>query len=292
MQYNGSLEQKIALIDALNELQTKGISSAKLMHKINDARKKGMILGFTKDSGVEISRATIERYRDDYDPKTSQMRYDSAGLMYNFLLQSKDFGTQLLVEEPLTDNSHNLSPLIGAFLQNFGAPKTKFDDDILTSLEGTFYAYRKAWTSIESKTYIRSVTKFERFGKSLIYTDTQDYFDEITKLKIKEVETGFVIPFNMNVVMIGKAESHELLRFSAIHDFSPYPNGNDKLSSYSGNFMVVYNKGQHLAFPVFARRTADDRATCKFYGEGELDADIYRILLTAPKMQADRLLNA
>ncbi|PHR93135.1 MAG: hypothetical protein COA69_04075 [Robiginitomaculum sp.] len=292
MQYNGSLEQKIALIDALNELQTKGISSAKLMHKINDARKKGMILGFTKDSGVEISRATIERYRDDYDPKTARMRYDSAGLMYNFLLQSKDFNTALLVDSALTDTAHELSPLINQFMQHFGTKNEPFDKDVLKSLEGTFHAYRKAWSSIKKKTFIRSVVKFERHGSSLIYTDTQDYYDPISDTLVHQSDTGFVVPFNVNVIMIGKGAGRELLKFCALHDFTPYPNGIDPIDAFEGSFTVVYNKRQHLGFQVLARRVKPERAQSKFYNEGEVDKEIERILLASLKKQAEVLLTA
>ena len=292
MHYNGDLEQKRALISALRLLHRKGFSDEQLELAIEKACRNGKIRGFQRDSGAKVSRPTIQRYREKYDPETAQMKHNSAGLMYNFLLQSREFETPLLVDATLTDTSHELSPLISQFLQHFGAKNEPFDKDVLKSLEGTFHAYRKAWSSIKKKTFIRSVVKFERHGSSLIYTDTQDYYDPISDTRVHQSDTGFVVPFNVNVIMIGKGAGRELLKFCALHDFTPYPNGIDPIDAFEGSFTVVYNKRQHLGFQVLARRVKPEKSQSKFYNEGEVDKEIERILLASLKKQAEALLTA
>ncbi|MCF6217080.1 MAG: hypothetical protein L3J58_13040 [Emcibacter sp.] len=102
MQYSGSLEQKRALIAALRLLHEKGVGDKVLAHAIKIACENGKILGFPAETKAEVSRATIQRYREKYDPEKAHMKYSSAGLMYNFLLQSETFATPLLADRVLT----------------------------------------------------------------------------------------------------------------------------------------------------------------------------------------------
>ncbi len=258
-----------------------------LEYAIVKARREGKIRGFKRDGGARVSRATIERYRDQYNAETSKMKHNSAGLMFNFLLQSEEFETPLLMDSILTDTSHKLSPLISHFVDNFGAKKGMYDKEVLKSLVGTFHVYRKAWSSIESKTYIRSILKFERHGNALIYTDEQEYFDPVSDTEVNQSDTGFVVPFNMNVVMIGRGNNNELLKFGALHGFAPYPNGVEQLDSFYGIYLVIYGMWQQLGTTIYAKRVPTDKARSEFYSEGELDADIERRLLTEIKKQAE-----
>ena len=287
MHYNGDLEQKRALISALKLLHKKGVSDEQLEHAITKARRNGKIRGFQRDAGASVSRATIQRYREKYDAETAKMKHSSAGLMFNFLLQSKEFETPLLIDSMLTDTTHKLSPLISHFLDNFGARKGMYDDEVLDSLVGTFHVYRKAWSSIESKTYIRSILKFERHGNALIYTDEQEYFDPVSNTKVNQSDTGFVVPFNMNVVMVGRGNNNELLKFGTLHGFAPYPNGVEQLEAFYGIYLVIYSTWQQLGTTLYAKRVPADKARSEFYNEGELDADIERRLLSEIKKQAE-----
>ena len=289
MQYTGNFEQKRALIEALRLLHIKGVSDGVLAHAIDQDLKQGKIRGFPPETSAALSRATIQRYREKYSPETSQMKRSSAGLMYNFLRQSQVFETPLLASKAITDTSHELSSLIGQFLHHFGARKGLFDDDDLASLEGTFHAYRKAWTSLKKNTYIRSVVEFKRYGSSLIYTDTQEYYDPVVEHKASESDTGFVIPFNLSVVMIGKGISQPLLKFGALHGFSPLPDGNVPVLEFTGNFTIVYNKWQHLSFPVLARRVEPELASSQFYNEGEIDKGIEQELSAVFKKYTEHL---
>lgn len=293
MQYTGSLEQKRVLIAALRQLHARGVSDGELESAISKALGQGKIPGFTNDRGIGVSRATIQRFREKYDPETSQMKYRSAGQIYNFLLQARDYETPILAESPaLIDTSHELSPLISHFVRHFGAEKTLFDENDLTGLEGTYHLYRKAWTSLSRKTYIRSVLQFKRYGASLIYTDRQKYFDPVVERDVDQSDTGFAIPFNLSLVMIGKGSARPLLKFGAFQGFSPLPRDNVPVEEFSGIVTVVYNKWQHIGSPALARRVKPEFASSKFYNEGEIDRVIEQNLDTALKQHVEHLFSA
>lgn len=161
------------------------------------------------------------------------------------------------------------------FQRSIGATDGPLNNAKLKSLEGDFYLYRKAWTSPYADTYVRCVLSFEQVGEAMFYTETQKFFDTVEGLPTDEVDEGIVLPFGMNVVLIGRGTEKDLMKFFSFHDFTTYPDGHQHVHRMSGNFVAVYSKGPHPGFGAFARRVTEEDGvpTAAFYGPGELDED-------------------
>jgi hypothetical protein len=203
-------------------------------------------------------------------------------LLYTFLCNCPELKSSLLDETARIHSAHELAPLLENLQRNMGAVDGPLNNKKMKSLEGIYYLYRKAWTSPKSPTYVRCILRFEWVGDALFYFEEQEYFDSITKLPVNETDQGLVLPFGMNVVLLGKGQKKDLLKFFSFHDFSPYPDGHQHVYSMSGNFIAVYSKGPHPGFRAFAQRIDLEEISgepeTKFYVDGELSEEILRHL--------------
>jgi len=272
--YEGTRAQRIALRNALAFLKGTGESDQKIADLLSKYIEGGLVANFPKKSSRAISRPTIQRIRSAKDDELDGIRPSTAGALYNFLCCCEELKTDLYNNDIRIHSSHELAPMLEAIQKHVGAKRGPLDNEQVGSLEGVFYLYRKAWTSPNAETYVRCVLRVERVGDAMFYTEKQQFYDNIAELPINETDTGVVLPFGMNVVLIGKGSKKDLLKFFSFHDFTPYPDGHQKVHSMAGNFIAVYSKGPHPGFRAFAKRTDDNNATPKFYGPNELESEI------------------
>lgn len=271
--YEGTPEQRRALRAALRSVRMgSGLSDERLANLIMIDKEAGRVPGFPPDAPARVSRATVQRYRaDETDPELAKASPAIAGLIYNFLLQSEVVRSPLSVDR-LVRSDHPLSGLMQKMMQQFGASRSQIDLAALTSLEGAFFLYRKAWTSQTVPTFIRTVLTFERHGDVMTYREAQRYRDSVAQLAVDEAETGFVMPFGSNIVMLGGSERTDGLKFFTAHSFYNAPDGVGRTETFSGNLIAVYGKGPHPGFPFYATRVGDaEKSECAFFSEGELD---------------------
>jgi hypothetical protein len=272
--YEGTRMQRFALRDALNYLKGAGESDQKIANLLAEYIEEGLVANFPKKSSRAISRPTIQRIRRANDNQLDGIRYSTAGALYNFLCCCEELKTDLYNNNTRVHSSHELAPLLEAIQKHVGAIRGPLDNEQVGSLEGVFYLYRKAWTSPNAETYVRCILRFERVGDAMFYTEEQQFHDDIEELPVNETDTGIVLPFGMNVVLLGKGSKKDLLKFFSFHDFTPYPDGHQKVHSMTGNFIAVYSKGPHPGFRAFAKRTDDIHPTTKFYGPNKLEPEI------------------
>lgn len=273
-EYNGSMAQRRALQAALLKLNDGGVSDQHITTLMLRAKGEGRIPGFPKQSRASLSRATIQRIRNADEERLAGLRHGTLAMVYNFLCQSEELETDLYDEKTRIHSAHPHAPVLEMLEKHFGAQRGPLTIGDLRSLEGTFHLYRKAWTTPSHDTYIRCVLRFEWIGDALFYTEEQSFHDPIAKVPVSETDSGVVMPYGMNVVLLGHSESKDLLKFFSLHDFFPYPDGVQPVHTIAGNFIAVYSKGPHPGFRAFAQRVEETEASPAFYGVGELDPTI------------------
>jgi hypothetical protein len=269
--------QRFAVRDALTELQ-KMHSDRRIESTLADYLAKGLIPGFPNLPRGAISRATIQRIRTSDDESLVTIRPRTIGVLHAFLCHCPELKTDLFKAEARINSAHALAPLLASLLEHVGATDGPLTNRKLKSLEGDFVLYRKAWTSPHSDTYVSCLLRFTQVGDAMFYSEEQKFHDTVTGVEIDEVDHGVVLPFGMNVVLIGRGENKDLLKFFSFHDLSPFPDGVLPTAIMGGNFIAVYNKGPHPGYKAYARREKPEDRSLRFYGPGELDPTIARIL--------------
>lgn len=286
-EFEGGMQQRMALRRALQELNDQRVSDQRVTTLLLDAKASGRIPGFPKFSKASISRATIQRIRDADEKALAGMRHATMAIVYNFLCQAEELPTHLFNEKTRIRSSHELAPLLESVAKHLGAKRGPLELEDLRSLEGVFHLYRKAWTSPDHDTYIRCVLRFEWVGDALFYTEEQRFFDPIAKVPVEESDSGIVLPYGMNVVLLGRGDQKDMLKFFSLHDFFPYPDGVLPVHSIAGNFIAVYSKGPHPGFQAFGKRVDAAEARSAFFGKGELDPNILEKFRQEPKTAPD-----
>ena len=269
--------ERVAIRNALTQLNNRGESDLRICELLADYIGKGRLRGFPKGT-KSISRATLQRIRTANTSELENFRPSALRMLSVFLEVCEEMQTDLYNARIKVQSSHPLAPVLEAIDAHMGAEDGPLTNAKLKSLEGTFHLYRKAWTSPAHDTYVRCVLTFNWVGDALFYTERQLFTDSVAKLPIDETDTGIVIPYGMNVVLIGRGNDKDLLKFFSLHDFTPYPDGQQKVHNLSGNFIAVYSKGPHPGFRAFAQRVEPEDASTAFYNEGELDREILRRL--------------
>lgn len=277
--YEGSSDERFALRDALRALSDNGTSDHRIAGLVLSAKDEGRIPRYPKSSKATISRATIQRIRTASDEELAGVRFPTMALLYNFLTHAEELQTALYNEHTRVRSGHHLAPVLESVIKHLGARRGPLQLADLRSLEGAFYSYRKAWTSPNHETYVRCVLQFDWMGEALFYTETQDFYDPFLKVPVKEVDEGVVVPFGMNIVLLGHSKEKDLMKFFSMHEIFPFPDGLQAVQTMQGNFIAVYNKGPHPGFKLFAHRVPDDEEPkTAFYMPGELDEMILRRL--------------
>ncbi len=272
--FDGAMEQRLALRTALQQLHAANRSDQRICDLLNQTVKKDQVPKFSSATTQPISRPTLQRMRKATDVELSGFRPETIGKVYNFLCHSPELPTELYDATVRIQSAHALAPLHQALQVHMGAKDGPLDNSKLKSLEGVFHFFRKAWTTPTGPTYIQCVLKFDWVGDALFYSEEQKFFDRVANLPVDEVDQGVVFPFGMNVVLMGRGKSKDLLKFFSIHDFDTFPDGLLQVHAFSGNFIAVYGKGPHPGFRGYARRVNPEDAETKFFMEDELDPDI------------------
>lgn len=270
--YRDDPEQRLALRAALRALHSASYSDQKITDLLNTYRDRGRLPGHSKETTKPISRPSVQRLRTATDAELMGARRETISKLYNFLSCCEELPTDIYSETVRIQSAHELAPLLQAFQMHMGAKDGPLDNRKLKSLAGTFHLIRDAWTSPDAQTFIQCVLHFEWVGDALFYTEQQQFFDTVTGLPVDETDTGIALPFGMNVVLIGRGQSKDLLKFFSIHDFDTFPDGLLPVHAFSGNFIAVYGKGPHPGFRAIARRVEPDTAETKFLLADELDA--------------------
>jgi len=277
--YDGSGAQRKALRQALQTLHAREESDQRISDLLGRYVSAGRVPNFPADTTSVLSRPTIQRIRSADDRVLAGIRPQTAGLLYNFLCNCEELKTHLFDESVRIHSAHELAPLLEALHRHINANDGPLTNAKMKSLEGVFHLYRKAWTSPDSDTYVRCVMRFSWIGDALFYTEEQVFFDTIEEMPVDETDSGVVFPFGMNAVLLGKGTKKDLLKFFSIDEFSTYPDGHQKVHSFSGNFIAVYGKGPHPGFRAYAKRVKpDEEASTKFYAPNELDPVIVKRL--------------
>ena len=125
-----------------------------------------------------------------------------------------------------------------------------------------------------AESFIRCIVRFDWVGDALFYTEEQFFTDTVANTQIDEVESGVVIPFGLNVIMLGKRTGADLMKFYSIDNFSIFPDGKQIIHNFSGNFIAVYGKGEHPGYRAYAERVRPEVAATKFYAPNELNPEI------------------
>lgn len=277
--YSGRMDQRRALRDALVGLNNARTSDQKVANLMRRYLEDGKVPNFPKAKNPP-TRATIQRMRVAANEELDRAHASTIGPLYNFLCVCEELTSSLYNRTVRIHSAHKLAPLLEAVQHNMGAVDGPLDNRKLKSLEGTFYLFRKAWTSPYAESYVRCVLRFDWVGDALFYSEEQKFFDTVEKLPTDELDNGIVVPFGMNVVLLGRGQDKDLLKFFSFHDFTPYPDGHQHVHRMSGNFIAVYSKGPHPGFGAYARRVEEEEGepTCAFYAPGELDEEtIFRI---------------
>lgn len=281
--FGGGFVQRQRVQTALKELNALGESDQKVSDILKTYIGKDMVPGYSSKTSKGISRATINRIRIASDAELNAVKRPTMALLYSFLSHCPELKSSLLDEKARVHSAHELAPLLEGLQMALGAKDGPLNNAKMKSLEGVFYLYRKAWTSPKSQTYIRCILRFDWVGDALFYSEEQKFYDKVAKLPVDEIDRGLVLPFGMNVLLLGKGEKKDMLKFFSFHEFTPYPDGHQHVYSMNGNFIAVYSKGPHPGFRAFAQRIdLDDlegEPETKFYMDGELNRDILQHLL-------------
>ena len=280
--YDGGLNQRQKIRAALTELNTLDESDQRITDLLQGYIEDDKVPGYAAKTTKGLSRATINRIRLADDEELSAIRRPTIALLYTFLCHCPELKSSLLDETVRVHSAHELAPLLENLQRSMGATDGPLNNQKMKSLEGIYYLYRKAWTSPKSPTYVRCILRFEWVGDALFYFEEQKFFDTVAKLPVNETDQGLVLPFGMNVVLLGKGQKKDLLKFFSFHDFTPYPDGHQHVYSMNGNFIAVYSKGPHPGYRAFAQRIDLEelagRPETKFYADGELSEEILQHL--------------
>lgn len=225
----------------------------------------------TIEASYSLITSSVQRIRTASDDELMGARRETMSKLYNFLSCCEELPTDIYSEAVRIQSAHDLAPLLQALQAHVGAKDGPLDNRKLKSLAGTFHLIRDAWTSLNAKTFIQCVLHFEWVGDALFYTEEQKFFDSVAGLPVDETDTGVALPFGMNVVLIGRGQSKDLLKFFSIHDFDNFPDGHLKVHAFSGNFIAVYGKGPHPGFRAIARRVEPEHAKTQFLLPDDLD---------------------
>ncbi len=278
--FSGKPEQRGAVRAALRLLHSKRISDQRIANLLATYLNAGRIPEYPRSTTPAVSRATIQRVRVCDDRALLGIRPMTIGLLYNFLCQCGELKTDLYDDTVIIRSSHPMAPLLESLQRHLKAHGGPLSNQSMRSLEGTFHLYRKAWTSPNAPTYIRSILSFNWSGDALFYKEEQSYFDDVAQLPVNETDHGVVHPFGMNVVLIGKDSQKDLLKFFSIHDLTPYPDGHQQVHAFTGNFIAVYSKGPHPGFRAYALRVDSDEASCGFLHQAEVDEMVLQCLVS------------
>jgi len=277
--YEGSGAQRKALRQALQALHAREESDQRISDLLGRYVAAGRVPNFPADTTSVLSRPTIQRIRSADDRVLAGIRPQTAGLLYNFLCNCEELKTHLFDDTTRIHSAHEFAPLLEALNRHVGAKEGPLNNSKMKSLEGVFHLYRKAWTSPDAQAFIRCIIRFNWVGDAMFYTEEQVYFDTIEELPVDETDTGLVFPFGTNVVLLGRGNEKDLLKFFSIDDFSTHPDGHQKVHWFSGNFIAVNGKGPHPGFRAYAKRVKpDEEASTKFYAPNELDPVIVKRL--------------
>lgn len=280
--FKGTFDQRRAIRDALVELHERGVATAAIADAAMTARAKSKLEGIPPDGRASLSRATIDRYRKKGDAELDGMRFAQIQLLFAYLSQSVEHATSAFEGARVVRSSHDLAPLLSEFVERFGPRKGQIDLSDMASLEGTFLAYRRAWSSTDPRDHITSVMTIERVGDGYFFTDVQSYIDTTTKAVVDETDVGFAIPFGMSVVLVSKASQFDTLKFGSIDDFFPFPDTVRSVQSFSGNGLAISGRGPHPGYPFAARRVENpESARSEFLTIDDLDEGIKEALRRA-----------
>lgn len=272
--FNGRPEQRRALRAALAGLHAGRVSDQRVADLLAAYLDEDRVAGYPRASTPPVSRPTIQRIRCADDQTLISMRPSTIGILYNFLCHCEELKTELYDASVRVHSAHELAPLLEALQRHVGAKEGPLTNASQRSLEGTFELYRRAWTSPHASAFIRCVLRFEWVGDALFYTEEQRFHDRLARLPVDETDRGVVMPYGMNVVMIGRGGSKDLLKFFSIHDLTPFPDGHLKVHAFAGNFIAVYSKGPHPGFRAYALRVEPEEAQTGFFLEEEMDEAI------------------
>lgn len=272
--YTGRTDQRRALRDTLIDLHGVQASDQKIANLLRDYLEEGKVPRYPKAKNAP-TRATIRRIRVATDGELDRAHTSTLGPLYNFLCVCEELPSKLYNRAVRIHSGHKLAPLLEALEQLVGATDGPLTNAKMKSLEGEYYLYRGCWTSPDIDAHIRSIIRFEWVGDAMFYTEEQTFHDTIEDLPVRELDTGLVFPFGLNVVLLGRGGDKDLLKFFSIDDFSTYPDGIQRVHTFSGNFIAVYGKGEHPGYKAYAKRVpAGETPECRFYAPGELDETI------------------
>jgi hypothetical protein len=280
--YDGGLTQRQKIRAALRELNALDESDQRITDLLQRYIADNKVPGYAAKTTKGLSRATINRIRLADDAELTAIRRSTMALLYIFLCHCPELKSPLLDETARVHSAHELAPLLENLQRSMGAMDGPLNNRKMKSLEGVYYLYRKAWTSPKSPTYVRSILRFEWVGDALFYSEEQSFYDVVAKQPVDEVDRGLVLPFGMNIILVGKGEKKDIMKFFSFHDFAPYPEVGRHVYSMNGNFIAVYSKGPHPGYKAFAQRVDledhEGELKSEFYMDGELTEEILQHL--------------
>ncbi len=277
--FDGRWEQKTALRKALVALNARGASDQRITDLLAQYVGNDRVPKYGSASSRAVTRPTIQRIRSSDDKTLRGVRSATVGVLYNFLCHCEELETDLFDRSARIHSAHMLAPLTSAIEAHIGATDGPLTHFKLKSFQGVYHLYRKAWTSLGAESFIRCVIRFDWVGDALFYTEEQFFTDTVANTQIDEVESGVVIPFGLNVVMLGKRAGADLMKFYSIDNFSIFPDGKQIIHNFSGNFIAVYGKGEHPGYRAYAERVRPESASTKFYAPNELNPEIVERLM-------------
>lgn len=272
--FDGTRDKRLALRTSLVQLHAASVSDQTITDRVNQMLKQNRIPAFPSHLSKPLSRPTVQRVRTATDTGLIGFRATTLGKLYNCLCHCEDLPSGLYDQTIRIQSAHDLAPLLEALQSHIGARDGPLDNPKLKSLEGVFHLYRAAWTSPNASTYIQCILRFDWVGDALFYTQEQKFYDPVANLPVDEADTGIVMPFGMNVVLLGRGQHKDLLKFFSIHDFDTFPDGHIPVHAFSGHFIAVYGKGPHPGFRGYARRVQAHEAETAFYLHDQLDPEI------------------
>lgn len=272
--FDGTRDKRYALRAALIQLHAASVSDQRVTDQVNASLGANRVPSFPSHTTKPISRPTVQRIRTASDGELLGFRATTLGKIYNCLCHCEELPSGLYDQTIRIQSAHDLAPLLQALQSHIGAREGPLDNRKLKSLEGVFQFYKKAWTSPNSETYIQCILRFDWVGDALFYTEEQRFHDPVANLPVDEKDTGIVVPFGMNVVLLGRGKHKDMLKFFAIHDFDTFPDGHLQVHAFSGNFIAVYGKGPHPGFRGYARRVESHEAETGFFLEGQLNEEV------------------
>lgn len=146
-EFDGSFDQRKAVWRALNQLHEAGYSDRHIVDQLARDVSAGKVAGVAKSPTSPISRPTLNRIRLADDDVLMSVRTPQMKAVYAFLRQSNELKTEIHADSQPIRSSHGLAPLLDAFQRTMRAKDGPLINEKLKSLVGTFYLYRKAWTS-------------------------------------------------------------------------------------------------------------------------------------------------